>query len=84
MFGVSKSEETNTSLDKAPAVLDSSLSVREQNWFCKAVWVSFSARATAASLPPSFHLNFGAYGLLLTIIIITIFKSFNFICGSTN
>lgn len=43
MFGVSKSEEANTALDKAAPVLDSSLSVQEQNWFCKAVVVSFSA-----------------------------------------
>lgn len=43
MFGVSKLEETNTALDKAGAVQDSSLPVQEQNWFCKAVVVSFSA-----------------------------------------
>lgn len=77
MFGVSKSEETNTALDKAAAVVDSPLSLQEQNWFCKAVVVSLSAtepQSYCYSLPPSFNLNFGTYSLPLTIIISTVFK----------
>lgn len=73
MFGVSKSEETNTALDKAAAVLDS-VCARTKLVLQSCGGPFFNHRAIAASLPPSFNLNFGTYSLSLTIIISTVFK----------
>lgn len=74
MFGVSKSEETNTALDQAAPVLDSSLCARTKLVLQSCGDQFFSHRAIADSLPPFFNLDFGTYSLPLTIIISTIFK----------
>lgn len=74
MFRVSKSEETNTALIKAAAVVDSSVRARTKLVLQSCGGEFFSHRAIAASLPPSFHFNFGTYSLPLTIVISTIFK----------